>query len=123
MKELDAALDPLDPRWLDFIGDIPGDPQRPERVEDMTVTPGQPGELHLEFNGGLRAERYQIEIKVPGQDEEFRRAQTVRDEDATLTGLPPGAEVQIRIVGANQVGEGPASEPVSATVPALARVA
>jgi hypothetical protein len=57
---------------------------------------------------------------VAGQDTEFRRVATVWDENATVTGLPPGAEVKVRVIGANKVGEGPASEPVSARVPALA---
>lgn len=119
MKELEAGLKPTDPRWLDFIGDIPGDPQRPEVVENLTVTPGNPGELNVEFNGGLRAERFQVEILITGQNTQFRRVVTVRDENATLKGLPPGAQVQVRVVGANKVGEGPACEPVTVQVPAL----
>ncbi len=119
-KELDAALKPRDPRWLEFIGDIPGDPQRPEVVTDLTVTPGQPGELNVEFNGGLRGERFQVEMLVVGQDKEFRRVVTVRDENATLKGLPPGSQVQVRVTGANKVGEGPACAPVTVQVPALA---
>ena len=119
-KELDAALKPTDPRWLEFIGDIPGDTQRPEVVTELSVTPGQPGELPLNFNGGLRGERFQVEILVVGQDKEFRRVGTVRDDDATLKGLPPGSQVQVRVTGANPVGEGPACEPVTVLVPALA---
>jgi hypothetical protein len=123
LKELDTALKPSDPRWLDFIGDVPGDPQRPEVVENVSASGTTPGELDVEWEGGLRAERYQVEVLVAGQDTEFRRVARVRDENATVTGLPPGAEVKVRVIGANTVGEGPASEAVSAKVPALAAAA
>ena len=118
LKELDTALQPTDPRWLDFIGDIPGDPQRPEAVEELTGSSRAPGELDLEFNGGLRAERHLVEVMILGQDTEFRRVVTVRDEDARLTGLPPGAEVKVRVIGMNKVGAGPASAVVTVKVAA-----
>lgn len=123
LKELDTALKPTDPRWLDFIGDIPGDPQRPEVVENLAVTGATPGELDVTWEGGLRAERYQLEVLVVGQDTDFRRVETVKDENATLSGLPTGAQVQVRVTGANKVGEGPACEPVSVQGPGLAAAA
>ena len=123
LNELKAILKPEDPRWMDFVDEVPADEQRPEPVAGVTVASGEAGELEVNWQPSARAERYQVEILVIGQDTEFRRVETVHDSDATLTDLTPGAQVKVRVVAANITGESAPSAEVSATVPGLARVA
>jgi hypothetical protein len=117
IKELEAILSADDPRWLDFVKEIPADESRPEPVEELVVEPGGPGELEGEFEPGSRSDRFQIEILVVGQDEVFRRVKTVRDPNFTLSDLPPGAQVKVRIIAANDTGESAPSAVVIAQVP------
>jgi hypothetical protein len=42
---------------------------------------------------------------------------TVTDSDGTFTGLPSGKTVRMKIISANDAGEGPASNVVKITVP------
>jgi hypothetical protein len=42
---------------------------------------------------------------------------TVTDSDATLTGLPSGATVQVRVTAANEAGESQPSAVVQIVVP------
>jgi hypothetical protein len=116
-KELEAILTPDDPRWMDFVREVPGDDARPEAVEALEVEGAGPGALDAAWEPSVRAERYLVEVQVVGQDEEFRRVTTVRDASATLTGLPSGAQVKVRVVAANEAGESAPSEAVEVSVP------
>lgn len=117
MHELRAMLEPNDPRWLDFVTQVPSDVMRPEAVADLVATPEGPAELSLEWEPSARAARYQVEVRVTGVDAEFRRVLTVHDEWATVTGLTPGAEVTARVLAANDAGESVPSEEVTVTLP------
>lgn len=116
-NELRAILPPDDPRWLDFVNEVPADPQRPEVVTGLVARGGSPGEVDLEWESSARAERYQVEILVEGTDTAFRHAATVHDEFATMTDLAPGARVRLRVVAANDAGESVPSAEVEAQVP------
>ena len=123
VKELELILKPNDPRWMDFVKEVPADEERPDAVEDLQVDPGAPGELDADWEPSARAERYLVYVKVSGQDAEFRHLLTVRDEGATLTGLPPGRQVTVRVVAANNAGGSAPSDEMVAQVLALAKAA
>jgi len=122
-SELDAALEPDDVRWLDFIDVLPADTQVPEAVSNLEVDGDGPGLLVAEWSPSVRAERYQVQVLESGRDVEFRLLTTVPSPNADLEGLTPGARVKVRVVAANRAGGSAPSEIVDATVPALANVA
>ena len=93
----------------------------PDAVEALAMGSGVPGEIDVEWEAGARAARYLVEVLVVGTDSEFRRATTVRDTNATLTGFPPVAAVKVRIVAANAAGEAAPSDEETVTVRALAQ--
>jgi hypothetical protein len=123
VTELELILPQTDERWIEFVSEVPSDEQRPEPVEGVVLTGAAPGELDVDWEGSPRAERYQVCLKVAGVDAEFRHVLTVRDTNATLTGLTPGAEVTVRIVAANAAGEAAPSDDEAARVPALSAAA
>ncbi len=123
VSELELILPQSDERWIEFVSEVPSDEQRPEPVEGVVLTGGAPGELDVDWEASPRAERYQVCIKVTGVDTEFRHVLTVRDTNATLTGLTPGADVTVRIVAANVAGEAASSEDETGSIPALAAAA
>jgi hypothetical protein len=116
-KELEAIFTADDPRWMDFVQEVPGDDARPEAVEALEVEGAGPGALDAEWEPSVRVERYLVEVQVVGQDEEFRRLATVRDANASRAGLPPGAQVKVRVVAANEAGESAPSDVVEVSVP------
>jgi hypothetical protein len=121
-SELDAALEPDDVRWLDFLDAIPADPRVPEAVEGLQVEGDGPGNLDAEWFPSERAERYYVELLIIGTDPDFRRILTVTDPHATLENLPAGARVKVRVVAVNAAGQAAPSEVVEIEVPALADV-
>ena len=122
-SELEAVVKSDDTRWLDFVEGIPADLQRPESVENLEVQGGSPGLLVAEWDASARAERYQVEVLVVGQDTEFRRVVTVREAKAEVAPLPSNAHVKVRVIAANGAGESAPSSVVEQQVPALAQAA
>ena len=116
-SELDAVLPPTDPRWLDLIGDIPGDPQRPEAVENLQAAPGAPGRVLVHWDAALRAHSYEVESLVVGQNTEFVHAATVPGTTTELV-FTPGARVQLCVKARNAAGQSSPSNLVEVLVPA-----
>ena len=122
VAELEIILKPDDVRWMDFVAAVPGDERRPEPVDVIVVKGGGPGVLEVDWESATRAQRYQVETRPTGQPE-FKRLVTVKDTNATLTGLPAGTQLEVRVVSVNDAGEAAPSDAVSVTVPALENVA
>ena len=120
--ELKAILELDDPRWLDFVDEIPGETSRPEAVEEVEVEGDGPGRLAIDWAPSVRAERYLVEI-MAGEETELRRVATVHDPSADLADLTPGATVKVRVFAANGAGESAPSAVVESTVPSLADAA
>ena len=116
IKELSGLLSRDDPRWKAFGLNIPDDPAAPAKVLNVVVTPLGTGEIEVNFDPSVRADRYHVELLV-GAETEFQRVATVYDTNADLTGLTPGAVVKVRVVAANAGGESAPSAVVEATVP------
>lgn len=110
-NELETLLEPLDPRWLKFFDRIPGDPRRPEKVVDVSVTV-EPGRMLLDWSDAERAARYKLEKLVVGLDEDFVVVKLVEDSDADvqLPDVTTGTVVKLRVTALNGVGPGTPSD-------------
>lgn len=120
VSELELILPENDVRWMDFVAAVPADPRRPESVDGIVVTGGAPGALEVDWERSVRSARFHVEVLVPGPGAVFKRVATVKDTNASLTGLTPSSEVQVRVIAVNEAGEALPSEAVTINVPALA---
>jgi hypothetical protein len=132
-SELKAVLKPSDTRWLDFVSEVPADPQRPEAVTGVLATETAPGELELVWPPTPRAERYQVEVLVAGQDPAFRRMEMARAANASLKGREPrpsmggalfrrrGAFEQLGLPSVDRCASLPIVKRVSSSATSLAR--
>ena len=117
IDELDSKISPTDPRWRAFGFNCPGDVQVPGQVLNLVVSPGVARSLSLLWDTSPRGARYQVGMKLMAPDAEWTLLTTVAETRVTLTELPPGANVLLRVTAANDGGEGVPSEPVQVTVP------
>lgn len=117
IEELGQLIEDDDPRWLAFGLRMPGAVETPDQVEGLVVTPGSGGTAFADWGDAALAPRYHVEIQVVGVDADFRRVKTVTESEATLTDLPAGRTVRIRIVAVNDAGEAPPSDVVEVAVP------
>lgn len=56
-------------------------------------------------------------ILIVGTDTDFRAVESVQDSDATLSGLPSGATVKVRVTSVNGAGESQPGPEAQAVVP------
>jgi hypothetical protein len=118
IDELGQLLKDDDPRWSAFGLVPPGGSDLPPAPENLILTPGEPGTMLADWSNTPRTVRYHVEIQVVGVDPDFRRDQTVTDSDATISGLPSGSTLRVRIIAVNaQDEEGPPSGVVEIVVP------
>jgi hypothetical protein len=115
IAELTQLLAPDDARWRTFGLHAPGAPNRPEVPTHISAHAGPAGSgvLYIAWENSPRAARYRVWKQIAGVDSEFIAAVTVIDPDATLTDLPAGAVVKVRVTAANDTGETKPSEPVT----------
>lgn len=105
VSELGQLLDDNDPRWDAFGLNAPGASETPDVPEALVVTAGTPGTLFVDWADARRATRYRVWIQVLTVDADFQAAATVTDSDATVSGLPTGKTVKVRVTSANDAGE------------------
>ncbi len=117
IAELGQLLGDTDPLWDAFGLNAPGAASTPDAPEALVLTPGGAGTLHADWADARRAARYRVWVQVMGVDADFRAVATVTDSDATLSGLPSGKTVKVRVTAANDAGEGQASEVAEVVVP------
>lgn len=103
--ELGQLLPGDDPLWYAFGLVPPDSDDAPDQVSGLIATPNGPGVLLVDWADAPRAASYWVEIQIVGVDASFHRVQTVYDSDATLTGLPSGATVRIRIISVSSDGK------------------
>jgi len=121
IEELTQLLDPLDSRWYAFGLLPPGAEDTPDQVTGVILTAGPAGSgiVHGDWPDAARATSYRVYIQVVGVDPDFRLYDTVSDSDVTISSLPPGATVRVRVVAVNAEGnEAPPSDVVEIVVPA-----
>lgn len=139
IAELACLLTVDDPRWLAFGLHRPADQDQPDLVENLTVMPGVPGTLLLEWPDAPYAAGYRIWVKItdliPGVvavqnrsgaieikweaavNPDFVVVQTREEPEATLIGLPSGETVKVKVNAFNDAGDGPACVVVEMVVP------
>jgi len=116
IAELGQLLGDNDPRWDAFGFNTPGAAERPDAPEALVLTSGGAGTLLADWADARRAARYRVWVRVLTVDADFRAAATVTDSDATLTGLPAGKTVKVRVTALNDAGESTPSDEVEAVV-------
>ena len=117
ITELDTLLGPDDPLWHAFGLNRPADESTPEAPSFTTATPGGAGILHVDWDDALRADHYRVWIFIVGTDSDFHAEETVTDSDATLSGLPSGSTVRVRVTSVNGAGESAPGPVVEVVVP------
>ena len=95
--ELGQLIPDDDPLWYAFGLVPPAVDDAPDQPSSLIATPAGPGTVLVDWADSPRAASYWVEIQIVGVDADFRRVQTVYDSDATLTDLPSGATIRIRI--------------------------
>jgi hypothetical protein len=118
IDELDQLLEDDDPRWLAFGLVPPADVGQPDRPGNLILTQGAAGTVLADWSDSARAVSYRVYKQVVGVDPDFTLAVTVSDSDCTLTGLPSGATVKVKVIAVNSDGdESPPSEIKQILVP------
>jgi hypothetical protein len=118
IDELSQLLDPLDPRWLAFGLNMPGADETPEPPDNVQLMPlPAPGDLFVDFDDVPNADHYRIFKQVVGVDADFIAAATVTDSDGTLSGLPPGSTVRVRVTAVRGSLESQPSATVEIVMP------
>ncbi len=117
ITELETLLAEDDARWHEFGLSRPSDPDTPEKVTNLVLTPGLAGQMMAKWKRAPRAGRYRVYKQVLTVDADPVNVVTVHDLETMLEGLPSGKTVKVFIVAANDAGEAPASASVEAVVP------
>lgn len=117
IAELAIPLGAEDPRWHAFGLSRPADEETPEAPDFTTAVPGQTGTLLVDWDDALRADHFRVWILIVGTDTDFRAVQSVEDSDATLSGLPSGSTVKVRVTSVNGAGESVPGPEAQAVVP------
>lgn len=118
IEELTQLLDGSDPLWFAFGLVAPDGEDTPDQVSALILGSGDLGTLVAEWPDAPRAASYRVEIQIVGVDPDFHLVLTVHDSDCTLTGLPSGAQVRVRVIAVNSAGAAaPPSEVAEALVP------
>ena len=105
INELDTLLADNDARWHAFRLSMPADPDTPEPVESLALTPGTAGVIVASWPRAVRATRYRPFVQIVGVDTEFVARDAVHDMTVNLTGFTTGQTVKVYIVAANDAGE------------------
>ena len=84
---------------------MPSDPNAPESVASVTLTPGAVGKIVADWPRAVRATRYRPFVQVVGVDTDFVARDAVHDLTVNLTGFTTGQTVKVYIVAANDAGE------------------
>lgn len=117
ITELETLLADDDPRWHEFGLSMPSDPDTPERVEGLVLTPNVAGQVMAKWDRAPRVTRYRVFKQVLTVDVEPVNVETVHDPQYMLEGLPGGKTVRVTVTAANDAGEAPLSAAAEAVVP------
>ena len=117
VTELETLLADNDPRWHAFGLSMPSDPDTPEPVSAVTLTPNMAGKVVATWPRATRATRYRVFKQVVGVDAEPINVETVHDRELMLEGLPTGQTLNVFIIAANDAGEAQPSPTAQIVIP------
>ena len=118
IDELTQLLTATDPRWMAFGLVPPAESDQPGIPEGLVLTAGLAGSVLADWANAPRATHYRVYRQVLGSDPQFVLAASVQDSDATLTGLPSGATLNVYVIAINNDGdESPPSDSQTINVP------
>jgi hypothetical protein len=116
IKELRQLVAVDDPVWYAFGLNRPSDPARPPAPDELAVTAGAPGSIHVAWKAAPRAIRYRVYTKKDNEDG-FQLTASTFDPTMTITGLAEGSDVFVQVSAANDAGESKPSVPAVIVVP------
>lgn len=117
--ELEQLLADADPLWLAFGFDLPGHPDAPEVVENLTLTAGAVGSrmVFADWDDARRAESYRVTVTNAADGAKITET-IVMASEAALQDLPAGATVKVAVSSRNASGgESRTCEPMSIAAP------
>lgn len=117
VDELTQLVAEDDPRWYAFGLNPPAAPDTPDVPDGLVLTAGEAGTVLADWADAARAEHYRVFKQVVGTDPDFVAVAMVNDSDATLSGLPSGGTVRVRVTAVNEAGESLPSESAEMVVP------
>jgi hypothetical protein len=117
-EELDQLIDDDDDLWYAFGFDKPSDPETPEVPENVIITAGGAGMVHIDWDDARRAENYRVTITDNATPANQIATQIVEESEHTFAGLPSGTAIKVTVTARNKAGgeSGPSAE-ASGTVP------
>ncbi len=118
LGELGQQLEDMDPRWLAFGFELPGNPASPEVPENVVASPGAAGThaLFIHWDDARRADGYRALVTNAAGGASLAEVLT-QDAEVSIANLPPGATVNISVSARNTTGESQPSVAISAVVP------
>lgn len=118
IDELSQLMPDDDPRWLAFGLVPPAGSDQPDTPEDLVLTAGAAGTVVADWSDAARADHYRVYKQLVTIDPDFVLAASVSDSDVTLTSLPTGLTLKVRVVSVNsQSDASPPSEIKQIVVP------
>jgi hypothetical protein len=117
LAELGQLLENDDPRWNAFGFNMPAAPNTPDVPDAPVLTAGAPGTVLADWPAASRASYYRVFRQIVGVDADYVYVDHVNDSDFTLTALPSGATVKVRVSSVNAAGESLPSDPAQIIVP------
>ena len=88
----------------------------PDRVKGVTVTPGLPGNVLVQWDPSPRAIHYRVSWSLVSSGAEIVEVGLFSDLAANLADLPTGATITVHVTARNNAGETSATK-VEVTVP------
>jgi len=116
IAELRDLLEDDDARWELFGLNIPANPNPPQGVTSLTLTPAGPARALAAWTYAVRAEYYRLFLQRIGIDADFVNLADPKDLEYTLKDLTAGTLIKVYIVPMNEGGAGPASPVAELTV-------
>lgn len=110
LRELHQVLDPLDPRWLSFGFNKPGQLKAPEAPPKPTAALVGKTSASVQWGKTARARHFRVWKKVVGKDDDYVAVGSPKDLDFTVEDLPANSEVDIVVTAVNNGGESGFSE-------------
>lgn len=107
LEEMALKLDPLDPLWLAFGFNMPGQRQTPDMPKNVSATLIGANAIRVKWDAAPRAEHYRVWKKVVGVDLDYVQVGGPFDLDFDIEALPANSAVEIQVSAVNNGGESP----------------